>query len=464
MAASGADRAGDQDGGQESAATDFGKIIHRPPRTVLRPESVREVAEALLDGPAGTDDTGSGARGGPVAAQGCRHSTYGQGLAGDGLALDLRGLAAVHELGADRVVVGAGRTWRELLEVTVPAGLTPPVLTDYLDVTVGGTLSAGGVGGASFRYGAQVDNIIELEVVTGAGEIVTCSARHNRELFDAARAGLGRCAVITSATLPLVPAPERVRKVTAGYDDVRSLTAALRGLVTGDAPAADASGEAPRGGADHVSAQAFPAEGGGWRYELAAVAYEHAPGPGSGAGSEVEALAALASAEVEELGYLDFADQMRPAVVELQALGEWDRPHPWLCLLVPGTAADDLIERTMERLTPADMGLSGVVLINPHRRDRMGAPLLRVPDEPLMFLLGLLRTASPGAHPAEQMVAANRALYDEVRAAGGTRYPVDAVPFAAADWTDHYGTALDGLRAAKARFDPAGRLAPALPI
>jgi cytokinin dehydrogenase len=460
VAASGAQWAGDRDA--PASASDFGKIIHRPPRTVLRPTSAADVADALRDIP----------RDGPaVAAQGCRHSTYGQALAGDGLVLDLRGLAAVHELLADRVVVGAGRTWRELLDVTVPAGSTPPVLTDYLDVTVGGTLAAGGVGGTSFRYGAQVDNILELEVVTGAGEIMTCSARHNRELFDAVRAGFGRCAIITRATLPLVRAPERVRKFTAGYGDVRSLNAALRRLVaagdgsgSGGGSGGDGGGSgrgvggAPRGRADHVSAQAFPVEGGGWRYELAAAVYDH------GTGSDSGAPAGLAPAEVEEFGYLDFADQMRPGVAELQTLGEWDRPHPWLCLFVPDSRADELIERAMDRLTPDSMGLSGVVLINPHRRDLMRAPLLRSPAEPIMFLLGLLRTASPGAQPVDQMVAANRALHDEVRAAGGTRYPIDAVPFTAGDWADHYGTALDGLRAAKARFDPAGRLAPALPV
>lgn len=418
---------------------DFGRIVRRPPRTVVRPVSAREVAEALRE---------SELR---AAAQGCRHSTYGQAQAPDGLVLDLRAMSAVHELRPDQVVVDAGMTWRELLDVTVPAGLTPPVLPDYLDLTVGGTLSAGGVGGTSFRHGAQVDNVAELEVVTGDGRVLTCSADRDSDLFDAVRAGFGRCGIITKATLDLVPAPERVRKFTVGFGDVRSLTAALRRLV--------ADGRANgvvEGRADHVSAQAYPAEGGGWRYEIEAVVYD--------TGAELEVPAGLVPDGVEDVGYLEFADQMRPGVAELVALGEWQRPHPWLCLFLPDSRADTLIDKAMAELSPDDMGLSGVVLINPHRRDRMGAPLLRLPDEPVMFLFCLLRTASPGARPAGEMVAANRALYEQAHAVGGTRYPMDAMPFTAGDWVSHYGTAMEGLRSAKRRYDPAGRLAPALPI
>ena len=69
----------------------------------------------------------------------------------------------------------AGIKWRALVEHLAPQRLSPPVLTNNLDVTVGGTLSMGGLGVASWRYGTQADNCLELEVVTGTGEIVRCS-------------------------------------------------------------------------------------------------------------------------------------------------------------------------------------------------------------------------------------------------------------------------------------------------
>ena len=92
----------------------------------------------------------------------------------------------------DRVVVEAGAKWSEVLRATLARGKTPPVLTDYLELSVGGTLVVGGVGGTTSAFGVQSDNVIELEVVTGKGRKVTCSASNNADLFDAVRAGLGQ--------------------------------------------------------------------------------------------------------------------------------------------------------------------------------------------------------------------------------------------------------------------------------
>ena len=70
-------------------------------------------------------------------------------------------------------LVGGGTRWLDLLAQTIPQGGTPPVLVDFLELTVGGTLSVGGIGSQAFRFGPQVDNVLELQVVTGEGELVT---------------------------------------------------------------------------------------------------------------------------------------------------------------------------------------------------------------------------------------------------------------------------------------------------
>jgi FAD/FMN-containing dehydrogenase len=94
-----------------------------------------------------------------------------------------------------------------------PAGVPRPtsvadiqqVLTDYLELSVGGTLSAGGIGGATHRHGRQVDHVRSLEVLTPDGRIVIRGP--GDELFDRVRGGAGRPGIIPRATLPLVPAP-----------------------------------------------------------------------------------------------------------------------------------------------------------------------------------------------------------------------------------------------------------------
>jgi FAD/FMN-containing dehydrogenase len=50
----------------------------------------------------------------------------------------------IHHIDHDRIVLDAGATWRDVLTVALPQGLTPPVLPEYLDLSVGGTIAAGG--------------------------------------------------------------------------------------------------------------------------------------------------------------------------------------------------------------------------------------------------------------------------------------------------------------------------------
>ncbi|MEU6037993.1 FAD-binding protein [Actinomadura sp. NPDC047616] len=360
---------------------DFGGIVRTSPLRVARPSCARDVADAVQQ---------AEADGLAVAARGCGHSTAGESQAPGGVVIDMRGMRAAHEVGRGHVTVDAGATWREVLDATLPHGLTPPVLTDHLDLTVGGTLSAGGVGGASHVHGTQAANVLELEVVTRQGEIAVCSASRRRGLFDAVRAGMGRYGVITQATLRLVAAPERVLVCTVPCRDAGELVGLQR-----------------RVRADHVSGQAKPAEA-GWRFEAKAVVYDGTRPPEG-----------VEPSEVERLAYRDFADRMRPDVAELVRLGEWARPHPWAMVFLPAARAAELIGEVLAGTTAGDLGLSGVVLVKALRIGRV--PMLRSPADPVLF--GMLRTASPGCRTAAEMTAANRRLHERATAAGGTPYP-----------------------------------------
>ena len=117
----------------------------------------------------------------------------------------------------------------------------------------------------------------------------------------------------------------------------------------------------------------------------------------------------------------------------------------------------------VDRLTVADIGASGVVLLYPVPTAKLaGTPLLRVPDSELAFLFTLLRTAAPdtGALPAATMLAANRALYLQSQAFGGTQYPVGSIPMTGHDWRVQYGDQWQRFSEAKRRYDPHGILAP----
>ncbi len=423
-----------------AAADDFGHIVRHPPLAVLRPGSAADVVAMTR---------WCRRRRIPLAARGQGHATFGQAQAAGGVVVDTGRLDSVSragELGGELVSVGAGATWRAVLRATLPHGLTPAVLTDYLDLSVGGTLSVGGVGGTSHQAGAQVDGVVELEVVTGAGEHVRCSRSLRPELFDAALAGLGQCAVILRATLRLVRAPAVVRRHVLRYPTLAALTSDQRRL-------------ARERRFPFLAGQIAAGEG-GWECQLEAVT--HLDGSPDDAAPLDDLAFSRGAEEIEDLPYLDFLDRLSPSVAEFERSGQWAAPHPWWNMFLPDQAADAVVAATLAELSPADLGASGVILLYPIRTAAFAAPLLRLPDAPLAFLFALLRTAAPdvGARPVQDMLAANRALFERVRAAGGCRYPVGSVPMAPADWRAHYGPVWPRFAAAKERFDPAHILAP----
>ncbi|WOH49048.1 FAD-binding protein [Bradyrhizobium sp. sBnM-33] len=206
-----------------AAAHDFGRLIQKQPRGVLRPASSTDIAR-LMRWARGADVK--------VAARGQGHSIYGRSLVEDGIVVDTSAINAIRDIKHDHVVVDAGAVWRDLLDATLAQGLTPPVLTNYLSLSVGGTIAVGGIGATSSRHGMQTDNVIALDVVTGDGNELSCSATADPDLFDSVRAGLGQCGIVTRATLRLVRAPERIRRFQLFYRDLPSLTADQRRVLT----------------------------------------------------------------------------------------------------------------------------------------------------------------------------------------------------------------------------------------
>ncbi|WP_199430508.1 FAD-binding protein [Qaidamihabitans albus] len=430
----------DDDASLARAAQDWGHVVQARPRAVVRPGSAADVAAVV---------TFAAGRGIPVAARGAGHSPFGQGQAEGGIVLDMTSLSTVHAGTGDQVLVDAGARWRQVLAATLPRGLTPPVLTDYLDLTVGGTLAVGGLGGMSHRHGAQTDTVAELEVVTGSGELRRCSAEQDRDLFDAVRAGLGQCGVLVRAAIRLRPARQRARRWRLYYDSATAFVADQR-LVVGD------------GRFDYVEGQALlDDDAESWRYLLEATTYYSLPDEPD----EDELLGDLSfdrdTTEREDTTYLEFLDRMAEGEAILRAEGSWYRPHPWLNMFVPDDAVEEFVKETLAGTTGADLGDTGLVMLYPVRTDRLGTPLLRTPPGELAWLFALLRTGEPhDVAGTARMVRLNAELFERASGLGGTVYPVNMLPMSPKDWAEHFGDEWPTLQAAKRRYDPEGVLTP----
>jgi cytokinin dehydrogenase len=421
-----------------ASADDFGHIVHREPKGVLLPGSAQDVATTIC---------WAARQGRKIAPQGQSHSVYGRAQVSDGVVIDMSWLHTVHTIRDDRVVVDAGAKWSEVLAATLPHGLTPPVLAEYLELSVGGTLVVGGVGGTSSRYGVQSDNVLELDVITGTGQQVTCSPDNNPDLFDAVRAGLGQVAVITRATLKLIPAPEQVRRYVLTYPSLNTMLTDERLLAANHR-------------FDAVQGAVLPTPS-GWKYRLDAVSQFSGNNP-----PDDDALLAglsddRSAAEINTLPYFDYLNRLAVLEQALRSNGQWFFPHPWLTTFVGDSKVDSVVSDELASLTPADLGTFGQVVLSAFRRESITSPLLQLPEDDLVYAFNLVRIpTTDDAGEANRLVKANRAIYRRVRAAGGTLYPVSAFPMSRDDWRRHFGASWGRLRDAKRTFDPGHVLTP----
>jgi cytokinin dehydrogenase len=314
-------------------------------------------------------------------------------------------------------------------------------------LTVGGTLSLGGIGSQAFRYGPQVDNVVELQVVTGEGKLVSCSATHNSGLFNAVRSGLGQFGLIVRARVRLIPAPPNARLCHAFYSSLPTFLSDLEKLIDD-------------GRFDTVQGFAVPDGAGGWLYQLETTK-NFSPGAEPDDAGLLSGLAFNPGTQsAQDMSYFDYLNRLAPLVAFLRQIGVWDLPHPWVNLFVPAANAQILIGETLASLSVDDVG-QGPILIYPFNRELFRAPFFRVPDSRHFFVFALLRNAVPPTpERIAQLIAANRALFECAVMLGGKRYPFDSVPMTRHDWQKHFQPLWGAFVSSKQHFDPDEILTP----
>lgn len=98
----------------------------------------------------------------------------------------------------------AGLILAALLEVFVPRGWFIPVTPGTKYVTIGGMI-ASDVHGKNHHGAGSFSGIVDgLSLILADGTLVTCSPRHNADLFAATCGGMGLTGVIVSATIRLM--------------------------------------------------------------------------------------------------------------------------------------------------------------------------------------------------------------------------------------------------------------------
>jgi len=428
----------------EEVSTDFGGLIQKQPRAVVIPQSATDLSQILQ---VATEDRW------PVSTRGSAHSQSGQSLTQNGFLLDMTGLNKIGKAGNDSVWVDSGVTWGDLVKELMPLGLIPPVLTNNLNVTIGGTLSMAGLGVASHRYGTQADNVEALEVVTGAGDLVTCSATENQDLFDCSRCGLGQFSVITRAKIKLRRFKPRVRTYYLLYDSIEALMTDQTRVLS-DLRFDFVEGwcsPCPQGLRKMGETKVPFAQ---WFYPAhLTIEYDKLP-PSD---SEIADLHFYKKVYQEDSNLNDFVFRLEPLFQLWREGGTWKYPHPWMEVILPWDSAAGYIEGVLTNFPP-NLLAGGHVLLWPCRGTTTKVPLFMHPPGDLVMGFGIL-PAIPKHSVRMAVPLLNRASELAIQV-GGKRYLSGLVEFDHSKWKDHYGDKWSQILQWKSFFDPNGILNP----
>ncbi len=76
-------------------------------------------------------------------------------------------------------------TYEDLVAATLPHGLAPLVVPQLKTITLGGAVTGLGIESTSFRNGLPHESVLELDILTGEGVLVTASPTADEDLFRA---------------------------------------------------------------------------------------------------------------------------------------------------------------------------------------------------------------------------------------------------------------------------------------
>jgi cytokinin dehydrogenase len=425
----------------KAAAEDYGHLVTGRPRGVAHPTVADEAARVVGF---------AHAHALPVTLRGTGHGQSGQSVAVDSLVLDLSALRRIDRPDVDqrRVTCDAGVTWREVITAVGPAKLVPPATPILLDLSIGGTLSAGGVGPGSAKHGTCAANVIELEVLTGEGRRVWCSPTDQSALFNAALGGVGRMGAILRVTLALRPVKPAVRTFYLLFDTIDAWQMAQRRFIAGRAyEYLDAFCSASIQGLRKTPSgrRLFAV----WSYALH-VSFEH-EGTVPTAARALDGVRGHRVVQVEDDPSSDFLARYDARFDMMRRLGAFDQPHPIFECFLPRRVLPELLPRVLDEL-PLSLG-------DGHRMNPIAARnlprFLMTPDEDFACFAVL-----PAAIPrplVDEVLLALASVHEMCLKAGGKRYLSGWLGMMDADgWRAHFGREYDAWVAAKRTYDPKG--------
>jgi len=108
-------------------------------------------------------------------------------------------------------VAEPGVTFEALVRETLKHHLVPLIVPELKTITVGGAVAGVAAESMSFRHGSFHETCLEYELVTGTGQVITCSPEQDGEIFEMLNSSFGTLGIITRLKFKLLAAAPFVR-------------------------------------------------------------------------------------------------------------------------------------------------------------------------------------------------------------------------------------------------------------
>jgi FAD/FMN-containing dehydrogenase len=122
-------------------------------------------------------------------------------------------------------------TYEDLVAATLPYGLSPLVVPQLKTITLGGAVTGLGIESASFRNGLPHESVHEMDILTGAGELLTVSPKQHTDLYRTFPNSYGTLGYSTRLRIELEPVTPFVALRHVRFHSLIELVAAMDRII-----------------------------------------------------------------------------------------------------------------------------------------------------------------------------------------------------------------------------------------
>ena len=123
-------------------------------------------------------------------------------------------------------------TYENLVAATLPLGLAPLVVPQLKTITLGGAVTGLGIESTSFRNGMPHESVLEMDILTGSGQILTVSPREHEDLFRAFPNSYGTLGYALRLRIELEPVEPFVALRHVRFQSLGDLVVAMDGIIS----------------------------------------------------------------------------------------------------------------------------------------------------------------------------------------------------------------------------------------